>query len=126
MNKFTLAALTIVLATTGAAHAGELVPYGAESIELGSIRGVTYFTGEQGGYRVITTLADGEAGLPVRFEATLASDQRLTISVPGKFGEPGKVLEISRTGDHLVVSNPELVAADTKPAAVDIMPVSDK
>ena len=118
MNKLTLAALTI-LATTGAAHAGELVPYGAESIELGSIRGVAYFTEEQGGYRVITTLANGEAGLPMRFEVTLARDQRLTISVPGKFGEPEQALEISRAGDNLVVSNPE-PAADKFPATADL------
>lgn len=104
-------ALAAVCAAATGVHAGELVPYAAESIELGRIRGVTFFTEEQGGYRVITTLADGEAGLPVRFEATLAENQRLTISVPGKFGEPGQVVEIFRTGNRLIVSPRQPLAA---------------
>ena len=82
-----------------------------KSIKLGSVRGTTYFTEVQGGYRVITTLADGEAGLPVRFEATLADHQSLTISVPGwKSWARGQVIEISRAGDRLVVSNPQPAA----------------
>jgi hypothetical protein len=103
-------ALVALFAAATPAHAGELAPYQAESIELGSIRGVAYYTEVQGGYRVITTLADGEAGLPVRFAATLADQQSITISVPGKLGEPGQVLEISRGADRLVVSNPRHAA----------------
>jgi hypothetical protein len=96
----------LCLAAT-AAQAGELAPYQATSIALGSIRGVAYYTEAPGGDRVVTTLADGEAGLPVRFEVTLSENQSLTISVPGKLGEPGQALEISRAGDKLVVSTPQ-------------------
>ena len=104
-------ALAALFPAAAPAHAGELVPYGTESIVLGSIRGVTYFTEVQGGYRVTTTLTDGEAGLPVRFEATLADHESLTISVPGwENWTRGQVIEISRAGDRLVVSDPQPAA----------------
>jgi hypothetical protein len=107
--------LVALLAATPCAHAGELVPYHAESIALGSIRGVTYFTRLTDGFRVVTTLADGETGLPVRFETTLADRQSLTISVPGTSGGPGQVVLISRTGDKLILSRPPAPGGDSKP-----------
>ncbi|MER8441075.1 hypothetical protein NKH36_08735 [Mesorhizobium sp. M1312] len=63
-----------------------------------------HYTDENDGYRVIATIADGEAGLPVRFSATLAEGQSTTISVPGKLGEPEQSLELSRSGDKLTVT----------------------
>jgi hypothetical protein len=108
-------ALAAFLAAANPAHAGELVPYHAESIALGSIRGVAYYTEVPGGYRVTTTVADGETGLPVRFETTLADRQSLTISVPGNSGEPGQVVLISRTGDKLILSRPPAPGSDPKP-----------
>jgi hypothetical protein len=74
---------------------------------IGSIRGVTYYTNAEGVYRVVTTLADGEAGLPVRFETILADTQRFTISVPGKLGERTQEVEISRTGDKINLTRSE-------------------
>ena len=101
-------ALAALVAAASAARAGELAPYEGESIELGSIRGVTYYVeSASGDFRVVTTLADSEAGLPVRFEATLADKQRLTISVPGKLGAKSKALEISRIGDRLILTRPQ-------------------
>jgi hypothetical protein len=85
-------------------HAGELSAMAGESIQLGGFRGVLHYTGENDGYRVIATIADGEAGLPVRFSATLAEGQSATISVPRKLGEPDQSLEISRSGDKLTVT----------------------
>lgn len=102
-----LAALAAAAATS--AHAGELAPYGGESIALGSMRGVTYYTTSSNGYRVVTTLADGEAGLPVRFETTLADKQKLKVSVPGKVGEKTVALEIIRAGDKVFVSRSQAV-----------------
>ena len=98
-------ALAALLTAATAAHAGDLVPYEAESIALGSIRGVAYFTKVEDGFRIVITLADGEAGLPFRFEATLADNQTFTISVPGKLGELGQIIGVSRAGDRLVVSD---------------------
>jgi hypothetical protein len=101
-------ALAAILAAAAPAHAGELAPYGGESIKLGSIHGVTYYVeSASGDFRVVTTLADGEAGLPVRFEATLADKQRLTISVPGKLGEKSMALEIVRAGDRAILTRPQ-------------------
>ena len=54
----------------------------------------------------------------VRFEVTLSDKQSLTISVPGKLGEPGKALEISRAGDKLLVSAPTEKLAVTGTQAV--------
>jgi hypothetical protein len=105
MHRY-MALVALCAAATGA-HASELAPYGGESIQLGSMRGITYYTTSTSGYRVVTTLADGEAGLPVRFETTLADRQRLKLSVPGKFGEKTIALEISRAGDKVFLTRPQ-------------------
>jgi len=84
----------------------ELAASHGGSIQLGSIRGIVYYTETRGGYRVIATLADGEAGQPVRFEAILTDKQSLTISVPGKAGEPDQAVEISRAADKLIIARP--------------------
>ena len=84
-------------------HAGELSAMAGESIDLGRFHGVVYYTSEDDGFRVVATIADGEAGLPVRFSATLAENQSATISVPGELGEAGHSLEISRSGDKLTL-----------------------
>lgn len=98
-------ALATLLASGIPAHAGELAPYAGESIQLGSLHGVIYYTHSPTGYAVVTTLADGQAGLPVRFVATLADNQALKISVPGKPGAQTMALEIRRTGDKLILSS---------------------
>ena len=49
-------------------------------------------------------MLEPEAGSPLRFSTTLADDQSATISVPGKLGEAGYSLEISRSGDKLILS----------------------
>jgi hypothetical protein len=97
----------LALLAAAPAHAGELAPETAESIALGNIRGVIYFTEAADGYRIVTTLADGERGLPVRFESTLAENQRLTISVPGRLGEEGRMVEVSRSTNKIIVSYPQ-------------------
>ncbi|TIO08303.1 MAG: hypothetical protein E5X89_29595 [Mesorhizobium sp.] len=86
------------------AHAGELGAMKAESIDLAGFLGVVYYTPEEDGYRVVTTIAHGEAGLPVRFVATLTENQVVAVSVPGKLGDSDQIIEISRVGGKLVVS----------------------
>lgn len=103
MLRYTVVGALLAVATPS--QAGEIHPGAAESIRLGSIRGVAYFTQVNGDFRVVTTLADGETGLPVRFEVTLADRQSLTISVPGKVGETGQELEISRVAGKLAISS---------------------
>ena len=84
-------------------QAGELSAMTGESIDLGRVHGVVYYTSENAGFQVVATLADGEADLPVRFSATLAENQSATISVPGELGEAAHGLEISRSGDKLTL-----------------------
>ena len=90
------------------AQAGDIADLQAESIDLGGFHGVVYYTAENDGYRVVATISEGEAGLPIRFEATLTDAQKLRISVPGKLGEVSQVLEMWRAGSRLVVSKPDI------------------
>jgi hypothetical protein len=98
---------TSVLALVGAAHAADgLRPIQAKSIDLGDVSGVAYYTVERDGFRVVTTLAQGEEGAPIRVVSVLAPGQRVVLSTANRAG----ALEISRTGDSVQVRN---VAAAT-------------
>ena len=72
------------------------------------MRGVAYYSEQPDGFRVVATLAEGEDGQPVRFEATLADHQKLTISVPREPGEAPRLVEFSRTGGTLLVDHDPL------------------
>jgi hypothetical protein len=97
--RSTLLAAAFTLASLGAAHAGGLRPIEGQSVNFGDVSGVAYYTVEPDGFRVVTTLAQGAAGTPIRFVSVLASGQRVVLSTPHQAG----VLEISRNGDSLVV-----------------------
>src|SRR4029434_1322763 len=71
----TILAATFALAFTGAAHACDFPPLEAKSIDLGGVSGVAYYIVERDGYRVVVILAQGETGIPVRFETLLAPGQ---------------------------------------------------
>jgi hypothetical protein len=92
-------AAAVSLSTLGAAHANGLRPIQGETIHLGEVSGVTYYTVEPDGFRVVTTIAEGQAGTPVRFVSVLAPGQRVVLSTPRQTG----ALEISRNGDSLIV-----------------------
>ena len=97
--------VTLSLAATPA-PAAELMALQGGSIEVGSFHGVVFYTNEPDGYHVVATVANGEAGLPIRFEATVVENQKLSISVPGKLGGQSDVVEISRAGGRLVIASP--------------------
>lgn len=97
--RSTLLAATFTLALLGAAHANGLRPIEGRSIDLGDVSGVVYYTAEPDGFRVVTTLAQGEAGTPIRFVSVLAPGQRVVLSTPHQAG----ALEISRDGNRLLV-----------------------
>src|SRR5262249_5155878 len=80
----TYRSLAQLLLTLSPAHAGEMTELQAASINLAGFEGVVYYTNAADGYHLVATIAEGEAGMPVRFEATLADAQKVTISVPGK------------------------------------------
>jgi hypothetical protein len=94
-----LLAATFTLASLGAAHANGLRPIEGRSIDLGDVSGVAYYTVEPDGFRVVTTLAQGEAGTPIRFVSVLAPGQRVVLSTPHQSG----AIEISRNGNSLLV-----------------------
>ena len=104
--------LAALWAATSHAYADEVGPIQAKSIDLQGFRGVVYYTSEAGGYHVVTTIAEGENGLPVRFEATLLEGQRVTISVPGKVGEQSHVIQMMRSNSKLIVG-PAQIGPDT-------------
>jgi hypothetical protein len=95
----TLLAAAFTLASLGAAHANGLRPIEGRSIDLGDVSGVAYYTVEPDGFRVVTTLAQGETGTPIRFVSVLAPGQRVVLSTPHQTG----ALEISRNGNSLLV-----------------------
>ena len=94
-----LVAAAFAFAALGAAHADGLRPIDARSIDLGEISGVAYYTVERDGFHVVTTLAEGVAGTPIRVVSVLAPGQRVAFSTPHQSG----ALEISRNGDSVVV-----------------------
>jgi hypothetical protein len=95
----TLLASAFAIASLGAAHANGLRPIEGQSIKFGDVSGVAYYTVEPDGFRVVTTLAQGEAGTPIRFVTVLAPGQRVVVSSPNQ----ASALEISRKGDGLLV-----------------------
>jgi len=97
--RSTLFAAAFAFASLGAAHANDLRPIEAKSIDLGEVSGVAYYTVEGDGFRVVTTLAYGEAGTPIRVVSVLAPGQKVVLSTPNQAG----ALEISRTGNSVLV-----------------------
>jgi hypothetical protein len=104
MSRIHLASLMLCMIVTGS-DASPLLPYEGVSIDLGGLHGVAYYSEQPDGFHVVATVAEGEQGLPVRFEATLADHQKLTISVPRAAGEPPRLLELSRSGTRLVMKH---------------------
>src|ERR1700730_10442524 len=94
-----LVAAAFVLASLEAAHADGLRPIDAKSINLGEVSGVAYYTVERDGFHVVTTLAQGTAGTPIRVVSVLAPGQSVAFSTPHQ----PDALEISRNGDSVLV-----------------------
>ena len=83
------------------AHADGLRPIDAMSVDVGEVSGVAYYTVERDGFHVVTTLAQGMAGTPIRIVSVLAPGQRVTFSTPHQI----RALEISRNGDSVLIRN---------------------
>jgi hypothetical protein len=94
------------LASLGAAHADGVRPIEAKSLDLGDTTGIAYYTVERDGFHVVTTLAQGEAGTPIRVVSVLARGQSVVVSTPRVAG----AIEISRKGDSLFVRRTNVVS----------------
>jgi hypothetical protein len=99
----TILAAAFALAATGAAQADGLRPLEARSIDLGEMTGVAYYTVERDGFRLVAILAQGETGMPMRFEAVLAPGQSVVLATPRDEGVVGNAIEISRQDDQVLV-----------------------
>lgn len=101
-----LFATAFAFASLTAAHADGVRPIEARSIDLGDVSGVAYYTVERDGFHVVTTLAQGEAGTPIRVVSVLAPGQSVVLSTP----QPAGAIEISRNGDGLFVHKAKAVS----------------
>jgi hypothetical protein len=94
-----LFAVAFGIASVAAARADGLRPIEGKSIDLGEISGIAYYTVERDGFHVVATLAQGEAGTPIRVVSVLAPGQRVVLSTP----KQADAIEISRKGDSVRV-----------------------
>ena len=83
-----------------------IAPLAASTVALGTYTGVAYYTVEDTGYRVVATVAVGDAGVPIRFISTLADGQNAILSVPQAAGSAALEMEFQRCGDAVVVRSP--------------------
>ena len=94
-----LVAAVFALASMEPARADGLRPIDAMSIDVGEVSGVAYYTIERDGFHVVTTLAQGMTGTPIRVVCVLAPGQSVAFSTPHQ----ANALEISRNGDSVLV-----------------------
>jgi hypothetical protein len=94
-----LFAVAFGIVSLTAARADGLRPMEGKSIDLGGISGIAYYTVERDGFHVVATLAQGEAGTPIRVVSVLAPGQRVVLSTQQQAG----AIEISRKGDSVLV-----------------------
>jgi hypothetical protein len=81
-------------------------PIEASRIDLGEVSGVAYYTVERDGFHVVTTIAQGATGTPIRIVSVLAPGQSVLLSTPQLSG----ALEITRNGDSLRVRRTNAVS----------------
>ena len=87
------------IASLAGARADGLRLMEGKSIDLGEISGIAYYTVERDGFHVVATLAQGEAGTPIRDVSVLAPGQRVVLSTP----QQADAIEISRNGDGVLI-----------------------
>jgi hypothetical protein len=112
-TRNTLFVTAFALASWGAAHADVVRPIEAKSIDLGEVSGIAYYTVERDGLHVVTTLAQGETGMPIRVVSVLAPGQSVILSTP----HLADAIEISRKGDSLFVGKANAVSEAMPPAS---------
>ncbi|MDE5443192.1 hypothetical protein GWG65_17380 [Bradyrhizobium sp. CSA207] len=87
------------IASLAGARADSLRPIEGKSIDLGEISGIAYYTVERDGFHVVATLAQGQAGTPIRVVSVLAPGQRVVLST----AQQGRAIEIVRKDDSVLV-----------------------
>ncbi len=102
-HKTAIATCVIGAIAAGLAQAAELKEGAAQSITLGDVTGVAYYTVEDDGYRVVATMGVHDT-TPVRFISTLSAGQQVVLAVPGVLGTNETRVTLTREGDRLLVT----------------------
>lgn len=101
--KRILASLTaLALMSASPAISAEVNPAHGQTINLGALKGVAYYTVNPEGYHVVATVA-GEDSKSIRFEANLSDGQSLVVT-SSESGTPAKVA-LSRKADRVFVDS---------------------
>ena len=100
-----LVAVAVIAPVRAADKVAALRPAAAQTINIGYVSGVAYYTPQEDGYHVVATLSVA-GGAPIRVAATLQPEQAVSFSVPGAAETAPSVVQIARRGDALTVSNP--------------------
>jgi hypothetical protein len=96
----------MVASWSSTARATELGPLQAQSLRIGEMNGVAYYTVQGPSYHVVATLA-AEGGTPLRFEGSLLPGQKLLVSVPDSATAKAHTIKLVRQGNRLLVdANP--------------------
>ena len=117
-----LVAAAFALASLEAAHADGLRPIDAKSIDLGEVSGVAYYTVERDGFHVVTTLAQGMAGTPIRVVSVLAPGQSVAFST----SHQADALEITRNDNSVLVRQAKPVSELNVGAIGAFSPVGER
>jgi hypothetical protein len=97
-------AAALALGLVAPAAARDINPIQDQRVGLGAAQGDFYYTVRQDGYHVVATLSgSGDGAVPLRFEATLAPGQTVTLSTPRAAGEISNAVVISRQNDRVSV-----------------------
>jgi hypothetical protein len=99
-----LLAAIATAAVAGTAHAEALKPVQARKVDLGAVAGVAYYTVERDGHRLVVSLKAPDTDTSLRFVATLAPEQQVTLSVPRGAGEPAVDVNFIRHGENIEVN----------------------
>src|SRR5215469_5312586 len=97
----------VIIFVAGGVRADSIKPIEGRRIDLGTFGGVAYYTVKPDGYRLVVTLTPSGAETPVRFVATLAPGQSVTLSTPRKLGEPALEVRFQHKGESLLVEVPD-------------------
>lgn len=100
-RKSMLAAAAAVVLTAPALAGGR--PLHTQTVEIGGLSGITYYTSEPNGYRVVVALNRHGSDPAVRFETTLMAGQDAEMSIPQELGLQAQAVRISRIGDDVTV-----------------------
>ncbi|WP_371345771.1 hypothetical protein [Ancylobacter sp. IITR112] len=100
-----LIAVAVIAPVRAADKVAGLKPATAQTINIGYVNGVAYYTPEADGFHVVATLSVA-GGAPIRVVTTLQPDQAVSVSVPGAVDTAASIVEIAREGDVVTVTNP--------------------